>query len=233
MVRGASRRRVAVFDVDGTLTTIPDSWRYYHEALGTWSIAREHARLFFSGAISYDEWAKLDVGLWRGAPLSRVAELARSVPWRRGAELLARLKESGYLLIAITTGLWELASRTLTELGFDYAVANRLEVDGRGLLTGSMEVNVEYWGKGEALRRLLESIGHVEPELVVAVGDGRPDVKLFEVADVAVAFNPSSRDVEAYADVSIRSEGLEPVYSLLRGLACSARRRATTCRRLS
>ena len=231
MVHEASRRLVVVFDVDGTLTTLPDSWRYYHEALGTWSAAREHARLFFSGAISYDEWARLDVGLWRGTPISRIAELARRIPWRRGAELLARLKDLGYLLVAITTGLWELASRTLTELGFDHAVANRLEVDGRGLLTGSMEVNVEYWGKGEALRRLLEGLG--QAELVVAVGDGRPDVKLFEVADVAVAFNPSSRDVEAYADVSIRSEGLEPVYWLLRGLARSARRRSTTCRRLS
>jgi len=208
--------------VDGTLTPVADSWRYYHKALGTWDQAKRHAELFFSGAIDYLEWARLDVGLWRGVSASRIAELAGSIPWRSGAWNLSRLKELGYTLIAITTGIWELASRTLAELGFDYVLANELEVV-EGRLTGGVKVNVEYWGKGGALRRLLERLG-IRPVLLVSVGDGGPDVEMFRMSDVAVAFNPWSQEVRAEADLCVSSDSLAPIIKLLTSLAFSAKK---------
>jgi phosphoserine phosphatase len=152
------RRLLAAFDVDGTLTTVRDSWRFYHEALGTWAEASRNAERFFRGELSYEEWARLDVGLWRGIPLDRLLSLAREVPWREGAFRLASLKREGYMLYASTTGLSLIARRAVEELGFDGYVANEVEVVG-GRLTGGVVVRVEYGGKGEALRRLREEWG--------------------------------------------------------------------------
>ncbi|RLF16065.1 MAG: phosphoserine phosphatase [Thermoprotei archaeon] len=219
---------LAVFDVDGTLTNLADSWRFFHEKLGTWSKAKRHAELFFSGAIDYGKWAELDVGLWRGVNLDQMAKLAGSVSWRSGAERLSQLKEYGYKLIAVTTGISLLADRALRELGFDRVIANRLEVEGC-VLTGKMKVEVEYWGKGVVLRRLMEEEG---AEFTVVVGDGVPDVEMFKEPDVSVAFNPLSLKVKAASDITIRSEDLNLVVNLLVGLALSFRGRATIYRRL-
>jgi phosphoserine phosphatase len=220
------RRLLAAFDVDGTLTTIRDSWRFYHEALGTWAEASRNAERFFRGELSYEEWARLDVGLWRGIPLDRLLSLAREVPWREGAFRLAGLKREGYMLYASTTGVSLIARRAVEELGFDGYVANEVEVVG-GRLTGGVVVRVEYGGKGEALRRLRNEVG---AELVVAVGDGPPDVGMFEEADVAIALEPTGPEVAMAADVVVERGGLNAVVDLLQALpsclkGATARRR--------
>lgn len=207
-------RLLAVFDVDGTLTALRDSWRLYHQALGTWGPASKNAQRFFNGEISYEEWARLDVELWRGVPLERLEALAKAVPWRRGARRLVELKRVGYALYALTTGVSLIARRAVEELGLDGYLANDVEVEG-GVLTGGVVVNVEYGGKGEALRRLRASLN---ADLVVAVGDGPPDVDMFAEADVAVAVEPSSPSVAWAADVVVRRGGLSSVVDLLLAL---------------
>ncbi|MEM4699635.1 MAG: HAD-IB family phosphatase [Candidatus Nezhaarchaeales archaeon] len=215
---------LAAFDVDGTLTAVKDSWRYYHEALGTWGQASLNAQRFFNREISYEEWAELDVALWRGLPLERLAELARGIPWRGGAHRVAELKRRGYSLYALTTGLSLLARRAVEELGFDGYLANEVEVEG-GALTGGVVVRVAYGGKGEALRRLREELG---AEAVVAVGDGRSDLEMFAEADVAIAVEP---DAEAAYAADLVAGSLEDAVDFL--LALPSCLRLTSGRRRS
>ncbi|MCX8204856.1 MAG: HAD-IB family phosphatase [Candidatus Nezhaarchaeota archaeon] len=217
---------LAAFDVDGTLTTIKDSWRYYHQALGTWGQASINAQRFFNREVSYEEWARLDVALWRGVPFRKLVELAVNIPWRKGAHRVAELKRKGYLLYALTTGLSLLAKRTVEELGFDGYLANEVEVEGGGgVLTGGVAVRVEYGGKGKALRRLREELG---AEAVVAVGDGRSDVEMFAEADVAIAIEA---DAEAayVADLVFRRGELGGVVDFLSTLPRSLK--ATSVRK--
>lgn len=216
---------IAALDVDGTLTTTADSWRFLHEGLNTWSKARKHAQLFFSKAISYEEWARLDVGLWKNVSLNKLTELVHSISLRKGVEKLAELKNYGYKLVAITTSVSLIVERIAKRVGLDLFYANEVEVKN-GLLTGEVKVGVEYGGKGEVLKKLKDGA-----ELTVAVGDGPPDIGMFEVVDVGISFNPTDREVKSSSDITVRSESLEPIVKLLVGLALSFKR-ASTYRKL-
>ncbi len=199
--------KAVAFDVDGVLTGIDNIWRHIHESLGTWSEARKNAELFYEGRISYSRWAELDVSLWRGVSLERISQIVHSIPLREGAMELSRyLKKREYRVFAISAGLDILADRVSRELGLDAAVANKL-IARKGVITGDVEVLVEYDNKGEVLRSLCRQFG-IEPWEVIAVGDSEVDLSMMEVAGFSIAFNPSTPKLIDVADKVVYSRSL-------------------------
>ena len=71
---------LVVFDVDGTLMKAVSSWQFLHEGLGSWGKGKQYAEQFFRGAITYENWARLDASLWRGLKLERVRQMVGSIP---------------------------------------------------------------------------------------------------------------------------------------------------------
>jgi len=206
--------RAVVFDVDGVLTSIDSIWRFIHERLGSLEAARENARRYYSGEISYEEWARLDTQLWRGVSAEEIASIVESVPIRRGArEAIAELKRMGLVTAAISAGLDVITERVRRELGLDHAFSNRLVVRG-GVVTGEVVVDVRADNKGEVLERFCELAG-VEPGECAVVGDGEVDVPMFKLAGLSVAFNPRSPEVADSADVAIFSEDLRAVVPVI------------------
>ena len=53
--QASTARYAAWFDIDGTLTPVRSSWQLLHRELGTWRVARTHARLVRNGAMSFEE----------------------------------------------------------------------------------------------------------------------------------------------------------------------------------
>ncbi len=210
------RYRAVAFDVDGVLTEIDSIWRFIHERLGTLGAARRYAEMYRRGEITYAEWARLDVGLWRGVPARRIEEIVAEVRLRRGAEDLAReLKRRGFVLIALSAGLDVLTFSVARRLGFDMAEANRLVIRD-GVVTGEVEVRVEHGNKGEVLLRLCRTAG-LDPGEVIAVGDSEVDVPMFRVAGYSIAFNPISEEAARCADAVVRSDDLRRLLPVILG----------------
>ncbi len=180
--------RLISFDLEGTLVKSVSGWVELHKRFGTWEKGMKYAELFFSGKIGYVEWAELDASLWRGHTRDEILEWVNSVEYMDGAEELVEfLKQNGFKISILSSGLMCLAGRVARELGVDYVFANELIFDENGVITGKVNPVVDFKSKGAILRELKEEL---RPELTVAVGDGYNDVSMFREADVAIAINP-------------------------------------------
>ncbi|MBS7609801.1 HAD family phosphatase [Candidatus Bathyarchaeota archaeon] len=206
--------KLVAFDLDGTLTCIDSIWRYLHEALGTWDRASIYAKRYERHEISYEEWARLDVALWKDIPIGRIKELVDRIPYVANAkEAIRILRLRGMKVGVISAGLTILTERASRELELDFAFANALKVQ-HGRLTGDIEVFVTFDGKGSILRSIREGYGLRAYECA-AVGDDETDISLFQEAGTRIAFNPKSPRLEALADVTIRSCDLMEVLRFL------------------
>jgi phosphoserine phosphatase len=209
--------KLAVFDMDGTLTDCVSSWQYYHERLGIWDgEASVHQGQFRRGEISYEEFARLDAGHWAGLPLERLEQITAEVNFLPDVkECLGRMKEDlGLRLVVISSGLTVMTDRARLELGVDQVFANRLVIS-EGLITGQVDVVVPIGGKGRVLQLIQERF-RVQPEETVAVGDSRDDLDLFSRAGLTVAVNPRHEELAERADLVCNSGGYPAILDLVK-----------------
>lgn len=208
------RFKLVAFDLDGTLTRVGSVWEYLHRRFGTLEEARVNAKLFFEGRITYSEWARLDVSLWKDIPYRDVMEALREIEYVSGAEeVVSTLRRLNVKTCIISAGLQELADIAAEKLGVDYAVANKLEV-WEGRLTGGVEVKVGLEDKGRILLELTEKEG-IPRSLTAAVGDDLSDLPMFEEAGFSIAFNPKTESVARAADVVVESTDLRDILRYL------------------
>ena len=210
------RLRLVVFDVDGTLTKVASSWQFLHEKLGTWDKGRQYAEQFFQGAITYEDWARLDASLWTGLKLETVQKIVDSLPYTDGArEVITTLRSGGLKVVLISAGLSIVTERIKREIGVDDSLANDLKVEN-GFLTGHVNVNVSVHNKDAALGRMLERF-NLRMDECAAVGDDETLIPLFENVSLSIAFNPRSWVVEELADAVVKGDDLREVLPYLLG----------------
>lgn len=194
--------KLVILDLDGTLVEA-NSWQYLHERLGTWDLGRIQLERYRAGEISYEEWAQLDAGLWRGVEMREVERILGEIPVRRGAERLVRaLKASGIRVGIVSAGLLPLAKRLADGFGMDFCLANDLEArDGR--LTGRALVSVPLESKGEVMRSVCDSFG-IRAHECCSIGDSIHDFPPWIGLKIAVrqSERPGSADLAIGEDLS-------------------------------
>lgn len=205
--------RLAVFDMDGVLVDTWSSWDYVHRALGT--SAEDARHLFFLGEITYEEFVRRDVGAWLkrhpDLTVERVREILSTVPHMRGIEEMASaLREMGYTLVIISGGIDMLAEMLTDRYGFAEYHANGFEIRGGEVIP---RVRVPVPMKSDVMR---DVIRRYKPEKIVAVGDSDVDMGLFQHADLRIAFNPCSVELEDMADHVVDDKDLRLIVPLLR-----------------
>lgn len=205
------KAKLAVFDVDGTLTEVESCWRFIHERLGTWRNGGErNAELFFRGEISYDEWARRDVSLWKGISLSEIQKIVSEIPYINGiGEVFQFLRNKGVKITLLSAGLLLIAERIAKEIGVDGYVANELEISD-GKLTGKVKIHVSINNKGEILEKLLKKFD-AKPSECIAVGDDQTMIPVFRRVGLSIAFNPQNKEVERNADVTVKEKTLKAI----------------------
>lgn len=206
--------RLAVFDLDGTLKREPDPYVYLHRRLGTLEAAEAFTAKGLSGEIPYEEWLRLDTGLWTGTPRSVLVRLLNDNPYLPGArETVRALKHLGITVAIISSGLLLHAELAAQELGVDAVVGNEIHFDGDGgdpWVSGRVTAHCAYGGKRDLLAQMQAELG-VTPRETLAVGDTRSDLGLFELAAFRVAVNPNHPDVAAAADLVLPTPDLTPL----------------------
>ena len=206
-----SRFRLAVFDVDGTLTRVESCWQFIHERLGTWERGgKVNAQLYFSGKISYDDWARLDAALWKGVSLEEIRGIVAGIQLMDGVEeVFDFLRRNEVRIALLTAGLNLLAERIAKHVPVDCYIANELEVKNN-TLTGRVRVRVSLENKGEILNELLEKF-KAKPKECLAVGDDETMIPVFQKVGLGIAFNPRIPKVEKYAKVTVRAKSLKEI----------------------
>ena len=210
---GESNRhfKLAVFDLDGTLTQERSIWQYIHKQLGKWDgFAEDYQKRFLAGEISYELFCEMDAEVWKGMKLEVLSKIVQKVPFHPGVdELIRYLKHKRLKLAMVSSGLSLLSSWVHERYGFDYSVSNDL-LHENGILTGKVRIQVYFDKKAEWVEKILKQFG-VESKEMIAVGDSSGDIDLFRMAGLSVAFNSSCRDLNQMANICIRSQNLADV----------------------
>ena len=209
-----------LFDLDGTLTTVPSLWRHLHESLEQWhGNAEDYQEQFLRGAIDYSTFCLLDARHWKGKRVGELKKIADAVELRPGVrEIREFLREHSLKTGVISTGLTLLAERVHRELDLDFTIANRLVTRG-GCFTGEVKINVEHGRKEEAVELFCHQFG-IPAQQVIAVGDSEGDVSMFSAVGHSVAMNPLDEEVVRAAHSVCRCENvMDLVLHLPLGLA--------------
>jgi phosphoserine phosphatase len=199
-------RKLAVIDVDGTLTGVHSIWQFLMEQCGCWVSAGERNLAdFLAGAVTYEEFCQLDARLFAGRRYDELCEIASTVPLRDGLDdVFDCLWRKGYYVALISTGLRVLTRHVVERYSVDVCLANDLEA-ADGLCTGRAIIEVGEHDKGLHSRRLIEQTG---AEHVVAIGDSAGDLPMFATASMAIAVNAVDRRVVAAADAHVTGPDL-------------------------
>ena len=207
--------KLALFDLDGTLTKEKSAWEYIHRRLGVWDgYAEKFQESFVRGEISYDEFCRRDAAIWRGMKVSEIKRILQEIPFQPGTEeTIVYLKGRGVKLGMISSGLSFLAEWVKEKFGFDYAIANDLLTED-GVLTGDIKINVHYDQKAEWVEVARKKF-QAQREEVLAVGDSTGDIPMFQMCGFSVAFNCFSPQLESIATLCIRSQDLRALIPLL------------------
>ena len=204
------RLRLAIFDLDGTLKEARDPYVYLHQRLGTWEASQVFFQKGLAGELGYEEWLRLDAGLWKGVSRATMEALFRENPYLPGArETVLALKRAGVLVALVSTGLRLHAEQVQAELGIDRIVANEILFEN-GIATGGARLHIPEGGKARIVAGLQAELG-AAPEECLAVGDSSSDADMFPLVRLGVAVNPWSERVRQEAHLVLEGADLRPL----------------------
>jgi phosphoserine phosphatase len=207
--------KFVVFDQDGVLVDTPSSWHCIHQRLGTSSTALQ---LYQSGAIDDLEFMRRDIALWldKGAIyIEDIKAIMDRVPLMPHAkETITTLRNEGIKTAIVSAGIDLLALRVAAQCGIDYVLANGLEANGEGRLTGEGILRVPLQDKAAAFLHLAKELS-LEPEDCVAVGDSGYDATMLSLSGLGIAFHPLDDVVREAADVVVQGDLMEILQYIL------------------
>jgi phosphoserine phosphatase len=166
------------------------------------------------GEISFEESLTRRTALLRGLHQDALQQVYdERVKLSPGAERMLQLvKRSGLKTMVISGGFTFFTERIKTKLGFDYAMANVLEIEDNRLTGKVVGDIIGRQGKAQVLRQVCDELG-LRREQVIAIGDGANDLDMLTAAGVGIAYH-AKPIVKQQATYAIDYVGLDGVTNL-------------------
>jgi HAD superfamily hydrolase (TIGR01490 family) len=203
------KRPVAFFDIDGTLFrssllielveamikegVFPSDVRQGYAAAAAAWVAREGTYDDYLAALvlTFLEHIKgvhygvlADVG-------RRVVSLESKRVYRHTRDYLQKLKEDGYVLIAISQSPKTILDEFCRQYGFDKVYGRMYEIGPSDCFTGEVIDEFLISNKANIVKRVFERHPELTREGSIAIGDTGGDISLLESVDIPICFNPN------------------------------------------
>lgn len=206
-------RRLVCFDMDSTLIEA----EVIDELAKRAGVGEQVAAITeqaMQGKIDFTQSFTQRMSLLRGLSEEVLHDVAVKLPIMEGAETLIRnLKAYGFKTAILSGGFSYFGHYLQNKFGIDHVHANTLEiVDGK--LTGNViHPVVDGQRKAYLLKQIAES-ENLNPQQVIAVGDGANDLPMLSVAGLGIAFRAKPL-VRESAKQSMSTHGLDGILYLL------------------
>lgn len=190
---------LVVFDLDGTLTRQRGGFELLHTLYGTTPEAEALMNRFEAGQITFEEWCRGAVDVWRANDITRsdITRATRSVKPKTGAvDLLKHLQQTNIQFGILSAGVANLATQ-FEPYEPAFVRGNWLQFED-GRISG-IDVGVGPDEKGELLREVRSK---QNPTSITYIGDSHTDTEAFVEADTAVLFDPDERVPETAIDAA-------------------------------
>lgn len=203
-------RRVAVFDVDGTIFrsslliqlvdkliargAFPTDAQVVYEKERTKWLDREG---------DYQEYIEAVVHAFRahlkGVHYGDLADAAKEMveeQWKRTyrhtRDLIAELKEKDYFLLAVSHSPKTVLDKFCPKIGFDKSYGIVYEIGPQDLFTGAIVEEHLIYNKANILKRAIEKEG-LSLANSIGVGDTETDISFLEMVAKPICFNPNMK----------------------------------------
>lgn len=191
------RKRLLVADMDSTMITIEciDELADYAGIKAEIAGVTERA---MRGELDFEAALDARVALLKGLSADAIdrchAERVRIMP---GAGALVRtMRRHGCRTVLVSGGFTVFADRVAQAIGFDRAIANRLDIAG-GVLGGTVSRPiVDARTKVDTLLAERSAMG-LAPDQTLAVGDGANDIPMIQAAGLGVAYRAKPKTAAA------------------------------------
>ncbi len=203
------RRKVAVFDIDGTIFrssllielvealilggVFPSSVRKtYAKEYERWLDRKDSYEKYIDAAVkAFDENIK---GVKEKDLLSvvkKVISFHKNRLYRYTRNLVKELKKKQYYLLAISHSPMYVVGRFGRELGFDKVYGRLLELDANKRFTGRALYADLIFDKAKVLKRAVEK-EHLTLRDSIGVGDTESDTPFLKLVEKPICFNPNA-----------------------------------------
>lgn len=215
---GASPKwAVVAVDLDGTLIHGTTASLHLGEWIGHRAVIEELERRFAEGEIDSADVADGDARYYKGRSVAEVADAMAGAPCiddiHEGVEQLAS-RGVDALLCTVT---WSFAAQCVADrFGFSAVSGTVMHVDRNGILAGRVAQYFEPEDKVAFLRDYCES-RDLSMNQVVAIGDGRSDLPMFDAAGFSVGLNASPA-ARVAASASVESHSFLDALRVVPGL---------------
>lgn len=143
----------------------------------------------------------------KGIPIKEFEKFSDVLQINPGTfELIGILKSMGFKIALLSSGFNFFIKKIFEGAGVDYAFANTLKVDEKGITTGELEEPIITDDtKNEVLEFILSMEG-IRPEQVIAVGDGVSCAHFIKKIGLSIAFQ--SEGVALKTDGILKSDNI-------------------------
>ncbi len=207
--------RLLVTDMDSTLIGI-ECIDEIADYLGVKEKVAQITAAAMRGDIDFNTSLRQRVALLAGLKAEVLEKVYRERLYTNpGAEtLVAELQQRGIRTALVSGGFTFFTTRLQARLGLDYALANELDIDASGCLTGKVLGDiVDGQRKARYLGEICQQLG-VNDRAAIAVGDGANDLPMMARAGLSVAYHAKSA-VQLKADCALNYSGLDAIVHLL------------------
>ncbi len=211
-----NKYKLVSFDMDGTLTIKTTCLQYYVKKLGIENKAEELENLYKNHEVDDYQIADRYAEILKGTTRKQFDEWTEEIPRMENInEAVDKLKELGFV-VGITSVGPDFASEYFSnKFGFDFVSGSEHEfIDG--VHSGRMVHTLAGKDKVTILEKLSKEKG-IGMNEIIAVGDSRSDVPIFEKVGFRIALN-ADENLKSKTDLFVQSADLIEVYTEISNL---------------